>query len=198
MHIELKLHTQPRIQNVKPNHVYIIQVSNAEIMWVLRLAVVASGAVSTVLAITVNNVLGLLYLAVDGGLFVLLPELFCAVYIPFSNVWGCLTGVVIGVFLRVSAGEPLIGLPALIKYPFYVEEKGLQMFPYKTLSCVLTTLSIILVSWTSGRLCARINRREAQRKDAEKEGQHQGIPLMDSQGIEIREKHCQRSDSRDC
>ena len=101
-------------------HFYDSQVSNAEIVWIARLAVVASGAVSTLMAITVNNVLGLLYLAVDGGFFVLLPELFCAVYVPWSNAWGCLAGVILGVFLRVSAGEPLIGLPPLIKYPFYV------------------------------------------------------------------------------
>ncbi len=149
-----------------------------------------SGAVSTLLAITVNNVMGLLYLAVDGGLFVLLPELFCAIYVPWSNVWGSLTGVVIGVFLRVSAGEPLLGLSPLIKYPFYVEEVGLQMFPYKTLSCLATTLSIILVSWTSGTLHPRRNRRGTDRKDANKEDQYQIIPLR-----RIADKDAQRRDS---
>ncbi len=168
-------------------------------MWILRLAVVGSGTVSTLLAITVNNVLGLLYLAVDGGLFVLLPELFCAVYVPWSNVWGCLAGVVVGVFLRVSAGEPLLGLPALIKYPFYVEQEGLQMFPYRTLSCIMTTLSIILVSWISGRLYTRSSRRVAQRiKETKKEDSCQGIPLVDHQTRDITEKDAQKRDSLEC
>ena len=61
-----------------PIIIHNIQASNTEIMWILRLAIVGSGAVSTLLTITVNNVLGLMYLAVDGGLFVLLPELFCS------------------------------------------------------------------------------------------------------------------------
>ena len=124
-----------------------------------------------------KHVLGLLYLAVDGGFFVLLPELFCAVYVPWSNAWGCLAGVMLRVFLRVSAGEPLIGLPPLIKYPFYVEEMGLQMFPYKTLSCLVTTLSIVFVSWVSGRLYVKRNRRRTGRKDVNKRDQYQVIPI---------------------
>ena len=157
-----------------------------------------SGVVSTILAIKVNNVLGLLFLAVDGGLFVLLPELFCAVYVPWSNVWGCLAGVVVGVFLRVSAGEPLIGLPPLVKYPFYVEEEGLQMFPYKTLSCLATTLVIISVSWISGRLYARRKRRGTERTDAKNEDQCQGIPLVDNKRREITDKDPERSYSLAC
>ena len=172
--------------------IHNIQASNTEIMWILRLAIVGSGAVATLLAITVNNVLGLLYLAVDGGLFLLLPELFCAVYVPWSNSWGSLTGVVVGVFLRVSAGEPLLGLPPLIKYPFYVEEVGLQMFPYKTLSCLVTTLSIIFVSWISERWYARRNRRGPERKVANKGDQRQGIPLMDNKSKTAAEKNIQR------
>ncbi len=175
-----------------------IQASNTEMMWVLRLAVVGSGAVSTLLAITVNNVMGLLYLDVDACLFVLLPGLLCAVYVPWSNAWGSLAGVVIGVFLRVSAGEPLLGLPALIKYPFYVEDEGLQMFPYKTLSCLVTTLSIILVSWISGRLYARRNRHGPERKDEKKEDQHQETPLMDNKSKTGAEKNIQRSSSLEC
>ncbi len=166
----------------------LLQASNTEMMWVVRLAVVVAGVVSTLLSITVNHVFGLLYLATDVGLFVLLPELFCTIYVPWSNVWGCLTGVVVGVFLRVSAGEPLLGLPALIKYPFYLEEEGLQMFPYRTLSCIVSTFSIMLVSWITLRLCPNYNRPNRGEKDSN-EGDHcQGIPLMDSKTTDIPEK----------
>ena len=131
------------------------------------MGVVASGVIATQLAITVNHVFGLFYLAVDGGLFVLLPELFCAIYVPWSNVWGCLAGVVVGVFLRVSAGEPLLGLPALIKYPFYVEEEGLQMFPFRTLSCIVSTVFIMLVSWLTKRRLHKANGSKCEQKDSD-------------------------------
>ena len=88
----------------------------------MRLTVVVTGTVATAVAITVNQVLGLLYISYDIGVFVLLPALLCAIYVPFSNSWGCLVAVVAGLFLKLTAGEYYAGLPALIKYPFYSEE----------------------------------------------------------------------------
>ncbi len=142
-------------------------------MWVVRAAVVVSGAIATFLAVKVNHVFGLQYLSMDLGLFVLLPELFCAVYVPWSNVWGCLAGVVVGVFLRVSAGEPLLGLPALIKYPFYVEEVGLQMFPYKTISCLVSSCVIVMVSWITSRQHRSYISRDV---GDDVRNQYQGVP----------------------
>ncbi len=136
----------------------------------MRLAVVVTGVVAAAVAITVNKVLGLLYISYDIGVFVLLPALLCAIYVPFSNSWGCLVAVVAGLFLKLTAGEYYASLPALIKYPFYSEEWDAQFFPYRTMYFFALTLCIIVVSWITGKLCRKKYKVEpCEVKDEEEE-----------------------------
>ncbi len=118
----------------------------------MRLAVVVTGVAAAGVAIAVNQVVGLLYIAYDIGVFVLLPAMVCAIYVPFSNSWGCLVAVVAGIFLKLTAGEYYAGLPALIKYPFYSDEWDAQFFPYRTMYSIVLTVCIIVVSWITGKL----------------------------------------------
>ncbi len=43
-------------------------------------------------------------------------------------------------------GEVLLGIPALIKYPWFEEETGYQLFPFKTLTAVINFITVIVVS----------------------------------------------------
>ena len=53
-----------------------------------------------------------------------------------------------GLVFRVGGGESTIGMPAFIKYPYYDEETGQQLFPFKTLSMIVSFLTIIIVSYS--------------------------------------------------
>ncbi len=115
-------------------------------MWSLRISVIVVGCVATVLAITFNSVFGLWYLALDVCAFVLFPQLTAVIFCPWTNAWGAAAGAIVGTFFRLSAGDPLLGIPPLIRYPYYDEESGIQYFPYRALSIGLTLLVILVVS----------------------------------------------------
>lgn len=72
-------------------------------------------------------------------------NVFCTI---FSNTYGSVSGYFLGLLLRVIGGEKLIGLPPLVKYPYYSDVYG-QMFPFRTLSMVCSFLTIILVSYST-------------------------------------------------
>ena len=48
-----------------------------------------------------------------------------------------------------TLGEALLGLEALIKYPWYDEATGYQLFPFKTMIVIITFITIPL-----GSLCS--------------------------------------------
>jgi high affinity choline transporter 7 len=47
---------------------------------------------------------------------------------------------------RLAGGEQLIGLPPLIKYPLFDEESGTQLFPFRTMSMILSMISLLGIS----------------------------------------------------
>ena len=47
---------------------------------------------------------------------------------------------------RLAGGEPMIHLPPLIKYPWYSEEDAVQLFPFRTLSMLLSMVSLLGIS----------------------------------------------------
>ena len=49
-------------------------------------------------------------------------------------------------FVRLSGGESLIGLPPLIKYPWYDEGEKMQLFPFRTVAMLLSLTSLVLIS----------------------------------------------------
>ena len=47
-----------------------------------------------------------------------------------------------------TGGEPLIGLPAILAYPFYDRNLG-QLFPFRTMSMIISLMSHVIVSLSS-------------------------------------------------
>lgn len=50
-----------------------------------------------------------------------------------------------GLLLRGLGGESILGLPAVIKYPYYSEEDG-QLFPFRTLAMLCSFGTLVAVS----------------------------------------------------
>ncbi|XP_071949540.1 high-affinity choline transporter 1-like [Antedon mediterranea] len=118
--------------------------SETEIIMVMRCAIIVSGAIATTLAITIDSIYGLFYLCSDFVYVVLFPQLVCVVYIGYTNTYGSLFAYILGLILRLGGGEPLLSLDPFIEYPFY--EDGVQLFPFRTFSMVISFITLNLVS----------------------------------------------------
>ncbi len=121
----------------------------------MRVMVVMTGIMAAAVAISANQILKVMVLAYQTEFLVLFPALICALFVPFTNAWGCLVGVIAGIFLGISAGEPLLGMPALFRYPLFYEEWQVQGFPFRTVSGVLLIFCVTAVSWVTGKWCRK-------------------------------------------
>ncbi|XP_050392147.1 high-affinity choline transporter 1 [Patella vulgata] len=139
--------------------------SEREILWVMRAAIFGVGVLATAMAIVVSSIYELWFLCADLVYVVLFPQLVCILYAD-TNTYGSLAGYIIGMFFRLGGGEPALKITAIIKYPWFIEpeneeEYGEQLFPFKTLSMLITLSCILLVSrlfkelFISGRLAPR-------------------------------------------
>lgn len=79
---------------------------------------------------------------------ILFPQLLMVVHFKeHCNTYGSLAAYIIAFLVRVSGGEPLMYLPALIHFPGYDEAKQEQKFPFRTLAMVMSLVTLVLVSW---------------------------------------------------
>ncbi|KAK2174485.1 hypothetical protein NP493_799g05059 [Ridgeia piscesae] len=113
------------------------QTSERELLWVLRCGIVVEGTLAAMLAIAVHTIYGLFVLCTDLVFVIIFPQLFCVFYMPTSNSYGSFFGYICGACLRLVGGEPVLGLPALVTYPF----------AYKSLAMLTNFICIILVSY---------------------------------------------------
>ncbi|XP_025018094.1 high-affinity choline transporter 1 isoform X2 [Tetranychus urticae] len=117
--------------------------SEHEVVWVMRVSIIVVGAIATTMALYVKSIYGLWYLSSDIVYVVLFPQLVCVVYFKrHCNTYGSLAAYVLGFLLRALGGEKTIGIPPLIKYPFYSESDG-QLFPFRTFA-MLTSFGTLL------------------------------------------------------
>lgn len=113
----------------------------------MRISIVAVGAVATTMALTVHSIYGLWYLSSDLVYVILFPQLVCVVYYKeHTNTYGSLAAYIVGLSLRGLGGEPIIGLPPFIKYPFYDADRGGQLFPFRTFAMLSSAFTIVYVS----------------------------------------------------
>ncbi|XP_046582899.1 high-affinity choline transporter 1-like [Haliotis rubra] len=158
------------------------QASDREVIWILRVGILVTGVLSCIIAIFVNSVYGLFYLCSDLMYVILFPQLTCVLWIGFTNTYGSLAGFLFSFLIRISGGDPLLSIPALIHYPFYSEADG-QLFPFKTLAMIVNFVAIISVSALT-RLAFRrgllpigldlfnVMKREEDAKRAEERGEN--------------------------
>ncbi|XP_060079928.1 high-affinity choline transporter 1-like [Ylistrum balloti] len=125
--------------------------SERELVWVLRGAIVVVGALGAIIALTVGTVYGLFILCGDLMFVVQFPQLICVLWVSFANSYGSLSGFIVAMLLRFTGGEPYLFIPPLIKYPYYDDKHG-QMFPFKTMTMIISFIFIIGVSYLTDRL----------------------------------------------
>nr|XP_053641791.1 high-affinity choline transporter 1-like [Cherax quadricarinatus] len=121
--------------------------SETEVIWVMRVAIFIVGFLATTLALTIPSIYGLWYLSSDLVYVILFPQLLMVVHFrDHCNLYGSLGAYIIGLFVRVLGGESMIGIPPIIKYPWYDEENEVQLFPFRTLAMVLSGLFLVFMS----------------------------------------------------
>ena len=105
---------------------------------VIRLSILLLAAVATVLALKVRSVQALWFFTSDLVFVLLFPQLLSALFDPKANRIGSIAAFSLSAFLRVGAGEPLLGLPAFLAYP--------ETVPFRTLAAVASLVVLPLVS----------------------------------------------------
>lgn len=119
-----------------------------EIIWVMRVGIGVVGVLSTVMALTIPSIYGLWSMCSDLVYVILFPQLLMVVHFKeYCNTYGSLAAYIIAFIVRISGGEPLMGLPALIHYPGYDEETNTQAFPFRTMAMLMSLVTLIGVSY---------------------------------------------------
>lgn len=113
----------------------------------MRVSIFGVGILATIMAILVDSIYMLWYLCSDLVYVILFPQLVSVVYLKGTNTYGSLGGFIVGWFFRLMGGETSMNISAVIKYPWYNEATGEQLFPYKTLCMLLSFASIVLISY---------------------------------------------------
>lgn len=116
----------------------------------IRVGIFVVGALATLVGLTVESIYALFHLCSDLVFVILFPQLVGAVHIPFVNTYGSIVAYIVGLFLRVTGGEELIGFPALFKYPGYKDNS--QNFPFRTMSMLISFIFLLSVSWLTNKL----------------------------------------------
>ena len=125
-----------------------LQASDKEMLWVLRASVIVVAAVATVMALTVKSIYILFVLCSDFCYVILFPQFVCVIHFPKTNTYGSAFSFFIGLFLRLSGGEPALNLPPFIYYPYYNVVDG-QLFPFRTLGAIIAFLCLLGVSYAT-------------------------------------------------
>ncbi|KAK3775242.1 hypothetical protein RRG08_044593 [Elysia crispata] len=129
--------------------------SQKELAWVLRISILVSGALGTLIAIFSETIYGLFILCSDLMYVVLFPQLTLILWMPQSNSYGCLAGFFVAFALRLLSGEPVLGMAPVILFPGYDHENGLQMFPFRTFLMLIGAAFIVVVSLLTHHLFHR-------------------------------------------
>ncbi len=127
---------------------------NLELKIVQGVAMLVSAVAACALAIYVNSIYTMFFLAADIVFIVMFPQLTCAIFIKITNGYGSLIGLIVGLVLRFGGGDEALNIPAFIDYQFIDEEFGL-LFPFKTVAMLSSMISIVMISYLTSYLFSR-------------------------------------------
>lgn len=127
--------------------------SEKEILWVMRGAIIVVGILSTIMALTIPSIYGLWSMCSDLVYCILFPQLLMVVHFKHHcNTYGSLAAYIMAFLVRLTGGEPLLGLKPLVRYPGFIEESQLQLFPFKTLAMMISLFTLVGVSYGTKRI----------------------------------------------
>lgn len=115
------------------------------------------GAGAAGLAFYSSSIYNLWFLSGELVYALLFPQLCCALFAPSTNTYGSAAGFLVGLLLRLLAGEPSLSIPPVICYPGCSLVNGTysQLFPFKTFTMLLTLGTILAVSHLAKALFQR-------------------------------------------
>ncbi|KAJ6664937.1 hypothetical protein lerEdw1_005909 [Lerista edwardsae] len=128
-----------------------------EVLWTMRLSMVAFGTLGAVMAFYSHSVYDIWFLGGELVYVLLFPQLCCVLFIPNTNTYGSAAGFLFGFVLRLLAGEPSLQISPVIHYPGCTLENGayIQLFPFKFATMLTTLLTIISISYLTAFLFKR-------------------------------------------
>lgn len=123
----------------------------------MRTSMLVFGAGAAGLAFYSTSVYDLWFLSGELVYALLFPQLCCALFVPSTNTYGSAAGFLVGLLLRLLAGEPALSIPPVIHYPACSLVNGTysQLFPFKTFTVLLTLGTILAVSHLAKALFQR-------------------------------------------
>lgn len=115
------------------------------------------GLAGTSLTFLDNSVLMIWMLRSDLTYTLMLPQLVCILFFKISNGYGAVLGCMVGMLLRVLCGEPLLGIPPILKFPGCTLVNGVyvQNSPIRTICMLASVVSILLFSYLASVLFSR-------------------------------------------
>ncbi len=113
---------------------------------VIRASILLLGLCATLLALRVQSVQALWFFTSDLVFVLLFPQLVSALFDPRANRIGSMAAFSVSLVLRVAAGEPLLGIPALLSYG--------DTFPVRVTAAAAGLVILPLVSRLTQRLDA--------------------------------------------
>ncbi|XP_071529907.1 high-affinity choline transporter 1-like [Panulirus ornatus] len=142
-------------RNIYKN-VFRQQASEVEVIWVMRAAIVVVAAIACTIGILINSIYYLFKLCGDLVYVILFPQLLMVVHFrEYVNTYGSFVAFCLGFLVRLLGGEPYIGVPPTIHYPFFDETTGQQNFPFRTVAMLVSLSSLILFSAIAKALFTR-------------------------------------------
>ncbi|NWW74424.1 SC5A7 protein, partial [Climacteris rufus] len=128
--------------------------AETEVLWAMRTSMLVFGAGAAALAFCSTSVYDLWFLSGELVYALLFPQLCCALFAPSTNTYGSAAGFLVGLLLRLLAGEPALSIPPVICYPACSLVNS-QLFPFKTFTMLLTLGTIPAVSYLAKALFQR-------------------------------------------
>lgn len=138
---------------------FVLQASDIEIVWVMRITIFVFGALATAMALLTGTVYGLWYLSSDLVYVIIFPQLLSVLFVKGTNTYGSMAAYIVGLLLRVGGGEPYLRLPPFIYYPGWVMQERThhltgevehfvqQRFPFKSASMVASFMANVVFSY---------------------------------------------------
>lgn len=78
---------------------------------------------------------------------IVFPHFLFSVWYPdLCNVYGSVASFVAGIVLRILVGEPQLNIPAVLRFPGYKEDEGVQSYPVRTICMIITSVILVIVS----------------------------------------------------
>ena len=105
----------------------------------LRIGIATVGILAAGLALRTNSVYALWTLSSDLVYVILFPQLVMVLFYPYATARGALWGMVLAIVLRISCGEPSLGVPSMFPAEW-------MTFPYKTVVMLISLFTIMLMS----------------------------------------------------